>query len=167
MTRVKEIFDNIMSLMSSYCCAVALELMREEKSIKSAQSTYQHFSTASEAEREFQRISVQERSKFDKETINKYGGIDIGQATTQSKETISDKATAAIVTISISIQGDRTKLPNIRTRKDVADALSRIAADAPVEDCLLSAEVLWAPEARSDRLTDEDIIAEHPSLYPL
>jgi uncharacterized membrane protein len=127
---------------------VALELLREEKSIKSALSSSRHFSTVSEAEREFQRISVQERSKFDKETINKYGGIDIGQATTQPKEAISDKATAAVVTISLSIEGDRTRLPSIRTRKDVADAL-------------------WAPEARSDQLTDEDIIADHPSLYPL
>jgi uncharacterized membrane protein len=140
--------------------------MREQKSIKSALTSFKHFSSANEAEREYQRISVQERSKFDKETINKYGGIDLGQAT-QPKEAVSDKATAAVVTISLSIEGDRTKLPTIRTRKDVADALSRIAADAPIEDCLLSAEVLWAPEARSDRLTDEDIFADHPSLYPL
>lgn len=100
-------------------------------------------------------------------TVNKYGGIDIGQAGKQAQQAVNDKATAAVVTISLSIQGDRTKLPQIRSRQDVADSLSRIAADAPVEDCLLSAEVLWAPEERSDLLTDEDIIADHPNLYPL
>jgi len=47
---------------------VALELLREESSISSAKSTSSHFGNANQAEREFQRISVQERSKFDKET---------------------------------------------------------------------------------------------------
>lgn len=47
---------------------VALELLRQQRAIKSAQTSYQHFSSSSEAEREFQRISVKERSKFDRET---------------------------------------------------------------------------------------------------
>jgi len=80
---------------------------------------------------------------------------------------VSDKATEAVVTISLAIEGDRTELPEIKSREDLKYALTRIAADAPVEDCLLSAEVLWAPDLRSERLTQQDIIADHPDLFPL
>lgn len=47
---------------------VALELLREESAITSAKTTSSHFRSTNQADREFQRISVQERSKFDKET---------------------------------------------------------------------------------------------------
>lgn len=48
--------------------AVALELLRHEDNIVSAQANSEQFSTVSQAEREFQRMSVQGRSKLDRET---------------------------------------------------------------------------------------------------
>jgi uncharacterized membrane protein len=48
--------------------AVALELLRHEDHIVSAQANSEQYSTVSEAEREFQRMSVQGRSKLDRET---------------------------------------------------------------------------------------------------
>jgi uncharacterized membrane protein len=48
--------------------AVALELLRHEENIVSAQANSEQFSTVSQAEREFQRMSVQGRSKLDRET---------------------------------------------------------------------------------------------------
>jgi hypothetical protein len=146
---------------------VALELLREESAITSAKTTSSHFRSTNQADREFQRISVQERSKFDKETVNKFGGIDISQRDAVIDNTTNDKATEAVVTISLAIEGDQTELPEIRSREDLKYALTRIAADAPVEDCLLSAEVLWAPELRSERLTQNDVYSDHPDLYPL
>ena len=57
--------------------------------------------------------------------------------------------------------------PKIRTRKELRQILTRIAADAQVDDCLLAAELLWAPEERSDLLSPQDIAADYPELYPL
>lgn len=93
--------------------------------------------------------------------------MDTSQREAVIDKTLNDKATEAVVTISLAIEGDETELPEIRSREDVKYARARIAADAPVEDCLLSAEVLWAPELRSERLTQKDIVVDHPDLYPL
>jgi uncharacterized membrane protein len=48
--------------------AVALELLRHEDNIVSAQANSEQFDTVSQAERQFQRLSVQGRSKLDRET---------------------------------------------------------------------------------------------------
>lgn len=93
--------------------------------------------------------------------------MDVSQIDVEVDDAIRDKATEAVVTISLSIQGDQTELPEIRDREDLKYALTRIAADAPVEDCLNSAEILWSPELRSERLTRKEIFADHPDLYPL
>jgi uncharacterized membrane protein len=71
------------------------------------------------------------------------------------------------VTINLAIEGDKTMLPSIRFRQDLLDSLSKIAADAQVEDCLLSAEILWSPEDRNEVLPPEDVIADYPELVPV
>jgi hypothetical protein len=48
--------------------AVALELLRHDDNIVSAQANSEQFTTVSQAERQFQRMSVQGRSKLDRET---------------------------------------------------------------------------------------------------
>jgi uncharacterized membrane protein len=78
-----------------------------------------------------------------------------------------DKATFAVVSINIAIEGDSTVLPTISSLDDVRLALARIASDAQTEECLLSAEILWAPEAAGDTLTENDIYADYPELIPL
>jgi uncharacterized membrane protein len=77
------------------------------------------------------------------------------------------RATVAVVSITLCIEGDSTKIPSIRNRRELRDALSRIAADSQVDDCLLSGEVLWTPEDRSESLSPEEIYVDYPTLYPL
>lgn len=86
----------------------------------------------------------------------------------------------ALVSLNLSIRGDSTVLPAIRDRKDVLQALEVIAADSQVDDCLRSAEILWAPEPPdnndddgddaqydSNELTMEGLAADYPELVPL
>jgi uncharacterized membrane protein len=75
--------------------------------------------------------------------------------------------TNAVVSIKLSIEGDSTRMPYISYRQNLRDALERIASDAQVEDCLVSAEILWSPEERNDRLTSDEIYASYPDLIPL
>ena len=77
------------------------------------------------------------------------------------------RATCAVVSISLCIEGDSTKIPSIRSRQGLREALAKISADSQVDDCLVSAEVLWTPEERSDTLSQEDVYADYPNLYPL
>merc|ERR1712078_580962 len=78
---------------------VALELLRRRSSIVSASGSSQHYGNREKALRNFQQKSVQERSKFENETVNKFGGVDYGSASNMLKgdsdNNNNDKATMA------------------------------------------------------------------------
>jgi len=64
-----------------------------------------------------------------------------------------------LATILLSIKGDRTSVPlpfGILRQRDVGRALSRIATDAKVEDCLVGSEISWVPNIHT-LLADDDI----------
>jgi uncharacterized membrane protein len=146
---------------------VALEVLRRKSSIQSASSDYQHFRDVGKAERQFNKWSVEQRSKFEQENANVFGGVDrsvkVNRPVSSNKRD-NDNATMAVITLVMAIQGDSTKIPKISNLKSVEDALRKIASDAKVDDCLVSAEVLWTPEDRSETLTRQDIIADYPEL---
>jgi uncharacterized membrane protein len=102
--------------------------------------------------------------------VNKYGREDLSDIRhdeSASLEAPDSKATEAVVTMLVAIEGDKTRLPSIKSRDNLLTSLNRLAVDAQVDDCLLSAEVSWSPELRSDALSQQDIYADYPSLFPL
>jgi len=64
----------------------------------------------------------------------------------------------------IAIDGDQTKLPQINSMRDLETALTKIATDVKVDDCLRSAEVLWTPDDDNDILSQRDVIVDYPKL---
>jgi uncharacterized membrane protein len=149
---------------------VAVELLRRKSSIVSASSSYQHFRDRTQAQREYNSKSIQERSKFEKETISKFGGVDYSLMDNSRNSVGGDgtKATMAVITLVLAIDGDSTKIPTrISSIQDVEEALKRIASDAKVDSCLQSAEILWTPEDAYETLTLRDVIADYPELRSL
>lgn len=98
--------------------------------------------------------------------VNNFGGKDNSERSNTAVEDPS-RATSAVVSINLAIEGDSTKFSQIKTRSELRAALSRVAADSQIEDCLLSAEIMWTPEDRSETLSNQDVYADYPSLYPL
>lgn len=145
---------------------VSLELLRQTPSMHSATSYSKHYGDDGKASRDFQRLSVDARSKFDEETLNKFNDVNMSFEAAK-KSTDIGKATMAVVTINMCIEGDQTKIPKIKNKETVATALQRIASDAQVDECLISAEVLWAPEDSDDRLSIEQVYSSYPDLFPL
>jgi uncharacterized membrane protein len=147
---------------------VAVELLRRKSSIQSAASSYKYSKDERVAQRQFNQWSVEERSKFERENISKFGGLDTSggkRRAFSADETKNEKATMVVVTLVLSIQGDSTKLPTkIQSASDVENALRKIAADAKVDDCLIGAEILWTPEDRNEVLTRQDVVADYPEL---
>lgn len=142
---------------------VALEVLRRKTSIQSASSDYQHYRDIGKAERQFNKWSVEQRSKFEQENTSVFGGID--RSIKRLRQSQGDgNATKAVITFVLAIQGDSTKISKISSLKNVEEALRKIASDSKVDDCLLSAEILWTPEDRSETLTREDLIADYPEL---
>eukprot|EP00429_Kryptoperidinium_foliaceum_P068233 CAMPEP_0176072748 /NCGR_PEP_ID=MMETSP0120_2-20121206/36346_1 /TAXON_ID=160619 /ORGANISM="Kryptoperidinium foliaceum, Strain CCMP 1326" /LENGTH=425 /DNA_ID=CAMNT_0017406425 /DNA_START=142 /DNA_END=1415 /DNA_ORIENTATION=- len=140
----------------------ALELLRQRDSIVSVDSQYSHFSRISDAQRAFNTLSIGGRSMYDEETLSNYGGSKKFDPTPYAKIDSYPRATVAVVTLNLCIEGDSTKATKIKNRVELQSLLSRIASDSQVEDCLLSAEVLWSPESRMERITSEDVYADYP-----
>ena len=98
--------------------------------------------------------------------MNNFGGKDNSERSNKAVDG-PYRATAAVVSINLAIEGDSTKFSKIKTRNELRAALSRVAADSQIEDCLLSGEIMWTPEDRSETLSNQDVYADYPSLYPL
>ena len=114
---------------------VALELLNRKASIVSAYSQSQHYNDKTTAQQDFSLTAVQERGKFEQETVSQHGGVDYSAPGGASKKSsASAKATMAVVTLVIAIDGDSTKLPKIRSIGDVEEALCRIASDSKVDN---------------------------------
>lgn len=120
---------------------VALEILRRRSSIVSASGNTKHFVDRTKAQREYQSRSIQERAKFERESVSKYGGVDYSSHDSNSASSFSSKATMAVVTLVLAIDGDSTEVPTINSMSDVEKAFERIASDSKVDDCLQSRSV--------------------------
>jgi uncharacterized membrane protein len=96
--------------------------------------------------------------------VSKHGVVDYSDRSTGGVTSSESKATMAVVTLVLSIDGDSTKVPMIRSIGDVEDALRKIASDVKVDDCLTGAEILWTPEDKSETLSFRDVVADYPEL---
>jgi uncharacterized membrane protein len=143
---------------------VALELLRRKSSIVSASSRYKHFGDRNKAQRDFNELSIKERGKFEQETVSKYGGVDYSDGSGRQSSPSDSKATMAVITIMLAIDGDSTKVGTMNSIKDVEDALRKIAANTKIDDCLQGAEILWTPEDQRETLSLREIVADYPEL---
>lgn len=88
--------------------------------------------------------------------------------TTPDANQVVGSSTLGIVTLTVCVASSRLGLPNkVTTRGDLRDALTEIASSVQVGDNLMSGEVLWAPQGKSDLLTDREIYSRYPDLVVL
>ena len=150
--------------MSNLTSQVALELLRRKNQIVASSTRSKHFRDTNKASRDFNSLAVKERGKFEREA-RKYGGVDYSQSQRdKASGEYNPKATMAVITLLVAVEGDSTKLPVIRSQSDVEEALAKIAADVKVDGCLQSAEILWTPEERTETLSMKDIVGDYPEL---
>jgi len=147
---------------------VSLELLRQRQSVVSASSSYSHYNDYNKAQRDYNKLSIRERSKFQRETVSKYKGVDYSDrsrgALTPSSSQLP-QATVAVITLVLCVEGDSTKIPStIRSTSDLQNVLSRISSDTAVDSCLQGAEILWTPQDRTETLSLQDVIADYPDL---
>ena len=145
---------------------VAIELLRRKSSIRSATSRYQRVKKESERQRIFNQWSVQERSKFEEETVTKFRIIDASLSAIGRRggDARGSKATMAVVTLVLSMQDDSTEISKIRSLADVEVALQRIAANVKVDDYLTGVEIMWTPLDRNETLSRLDVVTHYPEL---
>ena len=157
---------------------VALELLRRKSSIYSAAGTIQQYKNDKEAQRTYNQWSIQERSKFEQENVNKFNQFDLSlmkqkDDTNRDMSLLSSsKATMAVVTLVVSVDGSALmnvqNMKQIQSLSDVETMLQAIASmSSDNTDHLYGAEILWTPEDRSETLSKKDILADYPELNVL
>ncbi len=164
--------------LQTFLAETSLELLRqlEKGSVASVESQYDHYRSLDQAEvraqRQYNRISTKERSKFDKESWSNYNG-NVVLDDTEEEGRVKGSSSLALLQIHVVIEGNMMKpfgVRQIETKKSLQEALLQLSGDLnAVDDCVMAGEVLWSPQQldQNEVLTEEDIYASHPMLWPV
>ncbi|CAI7878144.1 unnamed protein product [Closterium sp. NIES-54] len=120
---------------------------------------------ANAGETAFNRASMEERRKFQDETVVNVGG---GMARRRrGARTVQQEGSSTeyiVVTITAACEGT-LNLPEVKSAASLKEALARLGS-IPIDE-LQGVEVLWTPQDPSDSLTAHDILSDYPSMRML
>jgi len=116
-----------------------------------------------DAESRFNKLSLEERGKFQKETRVNVGGMR-QEASLGGRNAGGGVGELIVVTILVAAEG-RVRLPKVTSRNQLRDALSTLGS-IPAED-VYAVEVLWTPEEEGDYFSQEDLAYDYPLLNTL
>ena len=171
------------SEISSLLSDAAMSLLRKKGQWNSAAVEGEKFSAGQSSgdnvEKYFQRIVVQERAKFDKETRgggNRNGIMDSSPFPGGSIDAVGTFGrgvpTQAVVSVIVALAGSSDalrKAKSLGSVSDVAACLQMLAAEALTDDGqnVMAVEVLWTPSERGSRISERDLVTEYPELMKL
>ncbi|KAK3004630.1 hypothetical protein RJ639_019117 [Escallonia herrerae] len=115
-----------------------------------------------EGEKRFNQLSIEERGKFDEETLVNVNSIRKQSATSQRANGFSNEY--IVITILVAAEGVN-KLPAINGSGDLKAALQKLGSIPSSKT--LAVEVLWTPQNESDTLSERELLEDYPLLRPL
>jgi uncharacterized membrane protein len=153
--------DHIAELVSD----VALALLRRESDWISGASEIVKTTDEDKADDAFTQISLKERAKVERETVNVIANTDRSDARgAEGKLEDIGRSTVAVVTLILALEG--ATLPQVKDIKTLREALTTLGSISST-DSLMAAEVMWTPEEEYDSLTPQEVNLEYPALIPL
>jgi uncharacterized membrane protein len=111
----------------------------------------------------FDRLSIQERSKFTVETLVNVGG-QVQQRAMPSGPS-QEVASHIVVTLLLGTADDRPLFKSISSASELRAVLQRLGSISPAY--LLVYELLWTPQDEADSLSSDELIANYPELVTL
>ncbi len=116
-----------------------------------------------EAESNFEKISLAERSKFSSETLSNVNGeIKVKDEFVISEDEFSDYV---VVTLIIGTADDRPLFDKINTTEELQASLEKIALMR--EDYLMKFELLWSPQTEKESLTYDELLTEYTDMIKI
>ncbi|GJM96280.1 hypothetical protein PR202_ga13101 [Eleusine coracana subsp. coracana] len=115
-----------------------------------------------DGEKRFNQLSIEERGKFDEETLVNVNSIKRNKTASQRSSGFSNEY--IVITILVAAEGVH-KLPVINSSNDLKAALQNLAAIP--SNKILAVEVLWTPQNENDTLTERELLEDYPLLRPL
>ncbi|TYH82333.1 hypothetical protein ES332_D02G052700v1 [Gossypium tomentosum] len=122
-------------------------------------SSVTHHWTVGSAEKQFQRLSKEERLKFDVETLVNVNNIKRQRAVVPNGDK-GDKD-RIVVTVLVAAQGAH-KLPTINSTDNMKEALQYLADISSSK--IKGVEVLWSPQDETDSLSVEELLENYPQM---
>jgi uncharacterized membrane protein len=120
--------------------------------------------SADDAEARFNKLSLEERGKFERETRVNVSGRRSTGTTGLARTVLTPVSELIVVTILVATEG-RLRLPKVTDRESLIDALTTLGG-LPAST-VLAVEVLWTPEEEDDYFTMDDIAKDYPMLNTL
>ncbi|KAB2630041.1 hypothetical protein D8674_007560 [Pyrus ussuriensis x Pyrus communis] len=115
-----------------------------------------------DAEKRFNQLSIEERGKFDEETLVNVNNIRKQGSTSRSANGFRNEY--IVITILVAAEGVH-KLPAINGSGDLKEALQKLASIP--SNKIMAVEVLWTPQNETDTLSERELLEDYPLLRPL
>jgi uncharacterized membrane protein len=144
--------------------ASALALLRNSENWTHILGSSQTISSREEAETVFNRLSIEERSKFSAETLTNIDGK-IRQRSLVEPAPDEEPAAYIVVTLLIGTADDRPLFAPIDSAQAMQEALKKVASVQ--SDYLMVFELLWSPQVETDSLTEAELATEYADLVAL
>ncbi|XP_047153238.1 uncharacterized protein LOC124824776 [Vigna umbellata] len=139
-----------------------LALLRHPDYCISAYSSVDIKRGIEDGEKRFNQLSIEERGKFDEETLVNVNSIKRQSTRSQRANGFSNEY--IVITILAAAEGEH-KLPTINGSGNLKDALQKLASIPSSK--LLAVEVLWTPQNENDTLSERELLEDYPLLRPL
>jgi uncharacterized membrane protein len=116
------------------------------------------------AEEAFNELSMDERGKFDEETL-----VNVNERRKKTQTTVASASDGTdrsineyiLVTIIAACDGG-LKVPNVADGAELRTALKRVGAIRV--EALQAVEVLWTPQEEGDTLSEDELLRDYPQL---
>ncbi len=112
----------------------------------------------------FNKLSLEERTKFSEETLVNVRGR-VAQRSTAIASPDKDPSAYIVVTLLIGTEHDKPLFGEIRNTQELSTALEAIAS-IPASH-LLVFELLWSPQADTDSLTYDELLTEYSNMIQI
>ncbi|XP_010277329.1 PREDICTED: uncharacterized protein LOC104611801 [Nelumbo nucifera] len=139
-----------------------LALLRHPDCCISGYSSVDVKRSMEDGEKRFNQLSIEERGKFDEETLVNVNNIRRQSTTTQRANGFSNEY--IVITILVAAEGVH-KLPAINGSADLKEALQKLGSIPSRKT--LAVEVLWTPQNENDTLSERELLEDYPLLRPL
>ncbi|KAG2262339.1 hypothetical protein Bca52824_069418 [Brassica carinata] len=115
-----------------------------------------------DGEKRFNQLSIEERGKFDEETLVNVNSIKRQSSKIRTASGFSNEY--IVVTILVAAEGVH-KLQPINGTVDLKEALQKIGSIP--KNKIMAVEVLWTPQNEKDTLSERELLEDYPLLRPL
>ncbi|KAJ3672956.1 hypothetical protein LUZ60_006330 [Juncus effusus] len=139
-----------------------LALLRHPDCCISAYSSVDVKKSVEGGEKRFNQLSIEERGKFDEETLVNVNNIKRHKSMSQRSSGFSNEY--IVITILVAAEGVH-KLPAINSSSDLKTALQKLGSIPSSK--IMAVEVLWTPQNETDTLSERELLEDYPLLRPL